>query len=110
MTREAIVKDLVDMLSTYRRYRAELSYWAAQYNFPTDEKMRDHALPMMRISHADMLEELRSVHAIFDAKYEDTDDEDLAMEIDFEKVVKSVDKEASEIAEKMRTVNGIYIK
>lgn len=110
MTKEKMTKVLVEMLSKYRRYYAELMYWETQYNFPEDDDMREHAQKYHVSLYKEAMEELKKVHDEFDYKYEDTDDEDIAYSIDFGKVVKSVNSEACEIAETMRKANGIYIQ
>lgn len=110
MTKTEIRNVLIEMLSTYCKYRAEMLYWVAQENCPIDEKMRERASRYANEIYSDLLQEIHEVRDAFDQKYEDTDDEEIAYSIDFEKVVKEVDKKASAVAETMRQANGIFIK
>ena len=105
-----IINNLIDALKFYKRYYAELLYWAAQCNFPTDEKMREHASSPRNFLYDEAMKELHRVRESFYYMYEDTEDEEEAYAVDFDRVVRQIQAEAGEIAEKMRRVNGIFIK
>lgn len=110
MTKTEITNVLIEMLSTYCKYRAEMLYWVAQANCSIDEKTRDRASRYANEIYSDLLQEIHEVRDAFYYKYEDTEDEDIAYSIDFDEAVKEVNKKAIAIAETMRQANGIFIK
>ena len=106
----ALAEELINMLETYKRYDAEIMYWETQYNFPVDETMRERALRHKNGLREDAeAERKRAVEAFLD-KYEGTEHEDEAYQIDVTKVLREVHGGACKIAEEMRRANGIFIE
>lgn len=106
----ALAEELANTLETYKKYDAEFMYWEAQYNFPVDESMRERALGHKNALREDAeAERKRAVEAFYE-KYEGTEYEDEANQVDVIRVQQRVHREACKIAEKMRQANGIYLR
>ena len=105
----ALTEELANMLETYKKYDAEFMYWESQYNFPTDEATRERALRHKNGLREDAeAERKRAVEAFFD-KYEDTEYENEANQVDIIRAVRKAHGEACKVAEKMRRANGIFL-
>lgn len=102
-------KEFYKMLETYKRYDAELMYFEVQYNFYKNKEMMEHAIMMRSILREEAERAYKSASEAFYYKYEDTDEEELANQVNSEKIAHSVHLEACRIAEEMRRANGINI-